>query len=380
MLSFIRFLLERAGITASGEKGEYHASKYLDPFVGKKTEGIKHVLKKDTKIGDTVHPAGTEINIHSTRDEHGNRITRGKKNTLHSVVSVGDGPKIELPNSRIEKPEGIGGHNSINKYYADAFEAHTALELHKRTGSIHNSDSEHQARIAKIQQAKDITMAKIPEHMQKEAERLGNNAAETYLHSLKHNHGINAEDVHEVHWTNKGISKVLGREVSQQTNPHDLVIKTKNGKLHGTSLKAKSGTVSNNGLKTFDKNSVFNGQHTNVSAAWKGQTNGDEAARHHTESFNSGSVEEQKAHLHYLMKSHPDLHYDYTDADQKKSIPIDKHPNVIATNQASGFTAVHSGSKVRIHDDQGRHILTIEHRRPGKGRSPQANAKFGNLK
>ena len=76
MLSFVQYILEVA-LSASGNRAEYHASKYLDPYVGGH-ETVKHVLNAPTQIGDTLHPAGTEITVHATRDEHGNRITRGK--------------------------------------------------------------------------------------------------------------------------------------------------------------------------------------------------------------------------------------------------------------------------------------------------------------
>ena len=79
------------------------------------------------------------------------------------------------------------------------------------------------------------------------------------------------------------------------------------------------------------------------------------------------------------MKSHPDVPYQYVVGDEKKSIPIEEHPNVVATNNAKSFVATHSGTSTKIHDDQGNHILTVEHRRPGKNRSPQANAKYGSM-
>jgi hypothetical protein len=377
MLSFVQYILEVA-LSASGNRAEYHASKYLDPYIGGK-EGIKHILRSPTKIGDTTHPAGTEITIHSTRDERGNRIARGKRNAFHSVVSVNNGPKHEIANSKIQKPK-LGTSNAVNTHFGNAFEAHTIYRLHRMTNSLNNQDPEHQKRIIAIKKLRNESLSKLPKHLQKEAIRLARNASNAYLSSLKNNHNISADDIHEVHLTNNGISQAIGRKVSQRANPHDLIIKTKDGKFHGASLKAREGTVSNNGLKTFDEHSIFNGKHTNVKSTWSGQTNGEAAANHHQQEFNSGSLEEKKAHLHYLFKSQPDVSYDYVDANKNKAIPIGIHPNVKSLINATNIRAEHRGANVHFYDQDGKHLAYVEHRRPGKGKSPQANAKFGSLK
>jgi len=385
MLSFIQYIIESSALSSSGRNAERHAAKYLDPFLGGHSE-VTHVLKSATKIGDTVHPAGTQIKIHATRDESGNRILHGTKNVMHAIVSVGDGPKHAIPNSKIEKPK-LGTANELNTHLGTAFETSAALHLHQMTGSSSNTDEAHQNRIASIERQHHEAISKLPDHLQKEAIRLGRNAAEVYVKSLEHNHKIKSDDVHEVHWTPHGIAKIIGKKISRRQNPHDILVKTKDGRYHGASLKARSGTVSNNGLKTFDEHSSFNGHHTNLKQTWANHADDKDAQRaaalQHANAFNSGTHEEQKAHLHYLMKSHPfDVDYDYIDADQKKSIPILNHPAVKATDASTKLHALvsKSGTKVHIFDQDGKHLVTVEHRRPGKGRSPQANAKFGSLK
>jgi len=375
MLSFVQHILEVA-LSASGNRAEYHASKYLDPYVGRH-ETVKHLLNAPTQIGDTLHPAGTEITVHATRDEHGNRITRGKHGAFHSVVSVNGGPRHEISNSRIKKPN-LGNANANNKAFADAFEAYTVKRIHHMT-THNNDDPAHKKRMADIQRSFNEAASKIPMHLRKRAKNLGKRATNAYLKSLE-SQGITKDDIHEVYWTNKGISNAIGREVSRRNNPHDIIIKTKDGKFHGASLKASEGTVSNNGLAAFDLHSKFNGKHTNLQSAWTGQKNGQGAAQHHVNMFNSGTLEDKKNHLHYLLKSHPDVPYHYVVADQDKSIPIEEHPAVKAINAATSIRAEHRGANVHFYDQDGKHLAYVEHRRPGKGRSPQANAKFGSLK
>ena len=103
---------------------------------------------------------------------------------------------------------------------------------------------------------------------------------------------------------------------------------------HGASLKASEGTASNNGLEAFDTHSVFNGNNTNLRRAWTGQKNGQVAAQHHVTMFNSGTLEDKKNHLHYLLKSRPDVSYHYVIADQGKSTPIEDHPVIKAITAA----------------------------------------------
>jgi len=384
MLSFVQYILEVA-LSASGNRAEYHASKYLDPYVGGH-ETVKHVLNAPTQIGDTLHPAGTEITVHATRNEHGNRITRGKHGAFHSVVSVNGGPRHEISNSRIKKPN-LGNANANNKAFADAFEAYTVKRIHHMT-THNNNDPAHKKRMADIQRSFDEATAKIPMHLRKRAINLGERAAIAYLKSLE-SQGITKDDIHEVHWTNKGISNAIGHPVSRLNNPHDLLLKVrvkdpKTGEdrleWRGASLKASEGTVSNNGLKTFDKHSSFQNKPTNLQSAWTRQKNGQGAAQHHVNMFNSGTLEDKKNHLHYLLKSHPDVPYHYVVADQDKSVPIEEHPAVKAINAATSIRAEHRGANVHFYDQDGKHLAYVEHRRPGEERSPQANAKFGSLK
>ena len=378
MLSFIQYILEVA-LSSSGNSAEYHAAKYLDPFIGGH-ETVKHVLNAPTQIGDTVHPTGTEITIHATRDERNNRLTRGKRGAFHSVVSVNGGPRHEIANSRIKKPN-LGNPNADNKAFADAFEAYTAYRVHQMA-THNNDDPAHKQRISHIHNSFNEAAAKIPIHLKERAKTLGERAANAYMSSLQRQ-GITNDDIEEVHWTNKGISGAIGRSVDRRNNPHDIMIKYKKSDgthaWHGASLKASEGTASNNGLEAFDTHSVFNGNNTNLQRAWTGQKNGQVAAQHHVTMFNSGTLEDKKNHLHYLLKSRPDVSYHYVIADQGKSTPIEDHPVIKAINAAENIRAVHKGTNVHFYDQDGKHLAMVEHRRPGKARSPQANAKFGNL-
>jgi hypothetical protein len=302
-----------------------------------------------------------------------------------------------------------GKGSDLNTIYGDAYETGTALHIHHSTGSAHNKDSEHKARIAHIQQVHDEAMAKLPDHLKERAQKSAKSSASAYLDSLKANHKINAEDVHEVHHTSKGIDKLVGRAVDRKQNPHDIVVKTKSGKIHGASLKATQGTLSNNTTNQFDKEGEKSGVKTNISGIWERgkkkaglhglsgkevkarrdepkvkEANAEtqrEAANHHAEVFNKSKLSHQKKHMEYLMKTNPDLHYDYVNGEKGKSTPIEKVDHVKALHSAKSLHATIHNNVVKIHDHEGRHILSVEHRPThGAFSSIQANAKLGSMK
>jgi len=294
-----------------------------------------------------------------------------------------------------------------NKAYGEAYETATVLHLHNNTAAKHNTDPAYQSSIAEVKKKHAAAMAAIPEHLQKRATEAATNSSKSYLKSLKGNHGKSADDIHEIHHTHGGIDTHIGKKVDRAMNPHDLVIKGKGGFIHGASLKATSGTASNNPVNSFDKNS---GLKTNLSSIWKkgiekaglgGKSTNEikavrdtpevkeankkvqaEAANHHADAFNNASHEEKKAHLHFLLKGRPDLKYDYVKGEHGGSAtPHSELPHMKAIAKAKSLTATVNNNRVHIHDESGNHIATVEHR-PTHGSfvSPQANAKFGNIK
>jgi hypothetical protein len=297
--------------------------------------------------------------------------------------------------------------NVDNQALGAAYETATAIHLHNLTGSSKNKDSEHQARIAKVKKDHDTAMAKLPPEKSRQAVEYGKKSAEAYLKSLKTNHGINANDVHEVHHTYAGIDKLVGKKVSQAQNPHDIAIKTKSGKIHGASLKFKPGTLSNSPINSFDKTSNSHGIKTNVSDIWAGakkkaglegktakeiKTVRDNpeikqantaaqtaSAKHHTDSFNKSKHTQQKSFLKDITKSSPDVGYDYVVGNKGTSEPIqNKHIHKLIDN-AKSFKAIHNGSNsVKVVDHEGKHLMTFEHRPThGAFRSVQVNGKYG---
>jgi hypothetical protein len=303
-----------------------------------------------------------------------------------------------------------------------AFETLTAMHLHNRTDSLKNKDPEHIKRMAEIAKKHKAAMAFLSPDKRAKVTKGADRAASAYLESLG-KQGIKPSDISEVHHTSTGISKVLGRQVSQSQNPHDIVIKTKkrhpaafgpHGNLHGTSLKLTQGTISNNGVGEIDKVSRDHGMNLNMSGIWnKGYKDavGDMAKKdvkkirhrkdvedaylntrgkvlkHYENEFNNTGTNpqerlaNQKKHLAYLMKSNPDMNYDYTNAEKGYSKPVTELDHVKAVNNATGFTTKTTGSMMHVYDQDGRHLLSVEHRAThGPWSSIQVNAKLGTLK
>jgi hypothetical protein len=233
-----------------------------------------------------------------------------------------------------------------------------------------------------------------------------------YVDSLKKNHNIDPKDVHEVHHTSKGISHLTGKDSDRIQNPHDIVIKTKSGKLHGASLKATKGTLSNNGIGTIDKHGEKSGVKTNLSKIWdegkkkaglEGKSNKEikdkrddpkvkeinketqaKAAQHHVQVFNSASAQQKKEHLRHIMKSgKPDVPYDYVNGEKGESTPSHELAHAKSIEKSKDFKAsVEKGSNlVKIHDHEGNHLATVEHRPThGAFSGIQLNTKIGTVK
>ena len=289
-----------------------------------------------------------------------------------------------------------------------AYETATALHLHHNTASKNNNDPEHVERIRKAKALHDESIAKFPPEKAAEILKRGKDSANAYLKSLKDNHGIDPDHVHEVHHTYAGIDSMVGKKVSQHMNPHDVAIKTKDGKMHGASLKFSPGTLSNNPTKAFDKMSGELGIKTDTQGVWDHHTKKaglhgmtkkqkkevrdnpeikdanmeakKQAALHHTDAWNKADVDTHRKFLQHVTKSDPHIPYDYVVGHKGgTSEPIhDKHIHKLIAN-AKSLKATHNGTNlVHIHDHDGKHVMTFEHR-PTHGSfiSTQVNAKYG---
>lgn len=304
-----------------------------------------------------------------------------------------------------------------------AFETLTALNLHNRTDSLKNKDPEHLKRIADIQEKHKKALEFLKPDKRAKVLKGADRAATAYLDSLG-KQGIKPTDISEVHHTSTGIDKVLGRKVNQSQNPHDVVVRTKkphpgafgpNNDLHGTSLKLTQGTLSNNGVGEIDRVSKDHGINLNMGDLWSQgykKTVGDmpkkqvkeirerpdvvdgylktrdKVLKHYQNAFNNpeGNTPEeklanQKKHLAYLMKSNPDMNYDYTNAEKGYSKPVSDMDHVKAMKAAQSFSTRITDSMMHIYDHEGRNILSVEHRAThGPWSSIQVNAKLGSMK
>lgn len=305
------------------------------------------------------------------------------------------------------------GGSKFNEIMGRVYERAAALGVHERTGSKNNKNPEHVARIQKMRADQEADMKKLPDHILKSALESAKNSTDAYLNSLQKNHGIDLNKISEVHHTSKGISHLLGRDVAQRDNPHDIVVRVgqdKNSKLHGASLKKTQGTLSNNLLNPFSSHGKTTGIGHNVANMWRNgmaevglenATGAEIKAKrkdkdvinsykntqknviaHHVDTFNGASLEQQKNHLRYLMKLDYDkeIPYDYVNGEKKKAVPIEDMEHTKVLNNASSLNAVPRGTLLHIYDQDGRHLLSVEHRAThGAYKSIQANAKLGTL-
>jgi hypothetical protein len=231
--------------------------------------------------------------------------------------------------------------SASNSALGDAYETATVLHIHNNTAARNNTDKSYLEHISAVKTKHAAAMAKLPEDKQKKVLIGAKASAESYLKSLNDNHGMKAEDIHSVHHTNFGIDSHVGKSVSRAMNPHDLVVKGKNGFIHGASLKLTSGTASNNTAKSLDEKGGLN---TNLTKIWNdgkakaGLTGltGKEikarkrepkivainnetqqaAAQHHADTFNSANHATKSAHIGYLLKAQPNLDYDYVKGEK----------------------------------------------------------------
>jgi len=301
---------------------------------------------------------------------------------------------------------------NYNEHFGKAYEVATALHLHNMTSAKDNPDQAHKARMKQLSTDGKEAHDKLPEHLAVRANKAAHSSAVAYLESLKKNHGIDAKDIVEVHHTSKGIGHLTGKDADRIQNPHDVVIKTKDGKLHGASLKATKGTLSNNGIGSIDKAGANKGIKTDLSKIWnegkkkaglEGKSGQEvkekrddpkvkeinketqaKAAEHHASAFNSGSASAKREHLRHIMKSDkPDVPYDYVNGEKGEATPSDQLAHAKSIEKSKDFKAtVEKGSNlVKIHDSEGNHLATVEHRPThGAFSGIQVNTKIGTVK
>lgn len=306
----------------------------------------------------------------------------------------------------------ITEENKFNQAYGDAYEMGTILHLHNNTAAKSNNNPDYKAKITKMKAAHKEALNNLPPHMAERAKQASKDSANAYLKSLSDNRGIEPDHIHEIHHSNQGISDFVGRKVDRASNPHDLIVTgSKDGDkfTHGASLKATSGTASNNPVGAFASASESHGIEVNTHHVWaEGRKragleglSGKEikerrddpdikeanaetqqvAAHDHASSFDVAPLAAQKKHLKFLLKATPDLDYDYVKGEKGgSSTPHDQLPHIKAIDQSKSFTTEVRNNNVHIYDDKGRHIAKVEHRTThGAFSSPQANAKFGTM-
>jgi hypothetical protein len=301
-------------------------------------------------------------------------------------------------------------HNTV---YGDAYETGTVLHIHDNSAAKHNKDREYQASIGALRKKHNAAIASLPSDKAHKALQAAHASGSAYLNSLQKHEGIKPEHIQQVHHTNQGIDTHIGRQVDRPSNPHDLIVKGAKGKknfLHGASLKATSGTASNNAAGSFERISASHGMNTKTSATWTrgkknagltgkssaeikavkknpeiiahNQTTQRKSATAHAAAFNTASHAQQQQHLLHFLKATPDLPYHYVKGEKGgSSTPHHEMEHVKAINSAKSLHATVKNNLVHFHNEHGQHIATTEHRTThGSFLSPQANFKFGTLK
>jgi len=296
--------------------------------------------------------------------------------------------------------------NAINTLKSKVYEHETVLAIHDKSGAARNTNSEYQTKIKKLRSQHEINKLALPDNVRENAVKAAHKSADAYMQSL-HKQGIPKQNISEVHHTGYGIDMHVGEKTDRSQNPHDLIVKTKKGQIHGASLKETSGTLSNNGVGTFNTHGQDTSIGFNTSSIWnegkakaglEGLTDKQikekqkdanvmqayretqhASASHHAESFNTATHGDKIKHLEMLMKLgyNKKAPYDYVDANKGSSTPVEDLHHVKLLRKAKELTAKQSGNLVHITDENGSKILTVEHRSTGGPfRRNQVNAKL----
>lgn len=294
--------------------------------------------------------------------------------------------------------------NRNNHNVALAFELATVLLLHESSGAVNNPDLNY----IKLNQS-------YYEYYNRVAERLpffklnvitnrARKAFLAYASSLMKNHGITLSNISEVYHTPNGISEFCSDSLHDK-NPHDLIIKTYCGRVHGASLKYSSGTLRNQTANSFDDFSNRNNIATNIKDVWdhwKCRLGIDHMTRreindirHHEDIVFGNKQAKIESALHHKLvidSSNSDdvirfvrsiinkytLEYDYVIASKCVSTPINNHPITMLLNDLTRVNTVLKTNRVLILDQDNKHLFTFEHRPThGPFNSIQVNTKYG---
>ena len=298
--------------------------------------------------------------------------------------------------------------NADNQKMGDAYETATVLHIHDNTASSLNPNRKYRAAINAVRKKHKEALAALPAERAAMAKKNAAASAEAYLHSLRKNHGVTPDRIHQVYHTSNGIGDHFEGDASRERNPHDVLVmgfRKDSPFMHGASLKGgKSSTISNNTVAAFTRRSHAHGIFVKTAEIWDkakqvgGKGAGDQfeqhiqsvkrdaqrkAAEDHAKAFNLAQDANKKRHLLQLMKATPDLAYDYvkSHAGRGTSVPHHKIPHVKAVKKAEKITATVAGTLVNFHDEHKNHILSVEHRTTKKGLAGAvANAKLGSMK
>jgi len=287
----------------------------------------------------------------------------------------------------------------FNTPYGAAYEIATVLHTHFLSGAKNNKDPNYTKKIEDLKEKGRNAFDVLPENLRQTALSSAKKSAEAYLSSLEKNFGISSIEINEVHHTPSGIDSHVGSKVDRKLNPHDMIVKTKAGKIHGASLKAKTGTLSNNTTGAIDRvlgtdltshydkaRESLGGKEAikkmgKTEAVTKATHRAQEsAANEYTSSFNKLPHEEKISHLNVVLKAaRGDVDYDYVNGQKGVSIPSHKLDHVNKLQNAESITAKRSKSIGGVHivDHKDNVIAKVEHRPTHSGiTSPQVNFKI----
>jgi len=321
MLRFLQFMLLEKRLSSFGNRGRYDFDKYA------KT-GQKLTLDVDHEGLEK----GTELDI------VGSSIDSSGKHYAH--VKHPSGKAAKIPLNRFTRPSTIG-NTEYARYYESLVAHHVNTEVQKAKKNKVKGDPFDTETHKKA-------LASNPDLIQK-AEKNAKDSADQYLSLLQKTEkeggrGIKLSDVESVHHTAQGIHPVTGNEQhGRDNNPHDVLLKLKNSKFVGASLKGGQETVSNNG---FGKISVGDRK---LNPEHRGDI--ERAANEHVNMFNTASNATRREHLRTLFKGRPDVPLDRVGFKNKKPFAEtnEKSEHIKSINHPHNEFAMHHVGNGVIH-------------------------------
>jgi hypothetical protein len=299
--------------------------------------------------------------------------------------------------------------NEHNGHMTARYELGAALHLHDMVRAANKDTSKESSHVQKMRKDHEVAGSHLDksesgQKVRDSADKRAKASAEGFADSLKKNHKVELKDIASVHHTGAaGLSAVTGNKAhdNKTSNPHDIAVKTKNSHVIGSSLKATSGTMSNNGSKAHPamsdsyktaaeklKSAKSTEEMTKI-----GKSAHKEAGKAYTNHFNTAHPDHQRKEMQSLIRQNTDkdaVPLDYTKGNGK-STPYHKMKIVQHVNTAHHFSAKHvQGSDgttythISAHssasDKEGTHIGQLEHRsthsmKLGKAMNAQHNFK-----